>query len=311
MKRVFLIAIALVIAADCLAQVNVATYKDGRKAALSFTFDDGASDQLSLAIPQLEARGWRGTFYVIGSFIQDEGNGFTWDVLRDIAGRGHEIGSHTMTHRNLLEIPYEEAVREVSDCDSLILARTGVRPLSFAYPFNAADARIKAMAESGKAGSRTTQTVLGGRTTKEGFSRKLDDLTGKGGWMVTMTHGIEQGYDHFTSLASYIDYLEMVRSREGSLWIAPFAEVASYIKERDATTLKVNVKGRKVIVSPECKLDKEIFRSSLTLETPLAVRKARQSGKDLQMKQEGGKTYIEFDPFGERIVLKLSRRGNQ
>ena len=304
MRRFVFLAAALLISINCLAQFNIAAYKDGSKAALSFTFDDGASDQLTLAIPQLEERGWRGTFYIIGSFIHEEGNGFTWDVIRDIAGRGHEIGSHTMTHRNLLEIPYEEAVREVFDCDSLILARTGVRPLSFAYPFNAADARIKTMAESGKAGSRTTQTVLGGRTTKDGFTRRLDELVSKGGWMVTMTHGIVNGYDHFANLETYLEYLDMIKAREDSLWIAPFAEVASYIKEREATTLDVKVRCRKVTVSPECNLDKEIFHSTLTLETPLAVRKARQGGKQLNIKHNGGKSYVEFDPYAGKILLK-------
>ena len=300
-------AVALLVLVDCPAQFKVATYRDGKQAALSFTFDDGASDQLTLAIPQLEKRGWRGTFYIIGSFIHEEGNGFTWDVIRDIAGRGHEIGSHTMTHRNLLEIPYEEAVREVFDCDSLILARTGVRPLSFAYPFNAADARIKAMAETGKAGSRTTQTVLGGRSTMEGFTGKLDETIAKGRWMVTMTHGIEKGYDHFASLEAYVDYLDLIGSREESLWIAPFAEVASYIKERDNIQLDVRVKGRRVVITPACSLDKDIFHSTLTLETPLPVRKARQGGKQLSVKHNGGMTYVEFDPFAGRILLKTNR----
>ncbi len=99
MRRIVLLAAMLLVSIHCPAQFKVATYKDGKEAALSFTFDDGASDQLTLAIPQLEERGWRGTFYIIGSFIPEEGKAFTWDVIRELAGRGHEIGSHTMTHR--------------------------------------------------------------------------------------------------------------------------------------------------------------------------------------------------------------------
>lgn len=312
MRRTALLAVVLLFSINCHAQFRVATYKDGKKAALSFTFDDGASDQLTLAIPQLEERGWRGTFYIIGSFIPEgDGNGFTWNVIRDLAGRGHEIGSHTMTHRNLLEIPYEEAVKEVYDCDSLILARTGIRPLSFAFPFNAADARIKSMAESGKVGSRTTQAVLGGRTTVDGFTKRLDETIDRDGWLVTMTHGIEKGYDHFASLETFIGYLDLIRDREDDLWIAPFAEVTSYIKERDDVRLDVRIKGRKVRIVPECSLDREIFRSTLSLETPLPVRKARQGRKDLKVMRFGGKTLVEFNPFAGNIVLKLSQRADQ
>ena len=307
MRRIFLLAAMLLVSIHCPAQFKVATYKDGKEAALSFTFDDGASDQLTLAIPQLEERGWRGTFYIIGSFIPEEGKAFTWDVIRELAGRGHEIGSHTMTHRNLVEIPYEEAVREVKDCDSLILARTGVKPLSFAYPFNAANARIKTLAEAGKAGSRTKQTVLGGRSTMEGFTGKLDETIAKGGWMVTMTHGIVNGYDHFTSLEAFLGYLDLIKSREKSLWIAPFAEVTSYIKERDDIRLDVKVKGRRVLIDPVCTLDQDIFHSTLTLETPLCLRKARQAGKVLKVKRIGDKTFVEFNPYAGRILLKTDR----
>ncbi len=312
MRRIALLAVVLLVSVNCPAQFKVATYKDGKKAALSFTFDDGASDQLTLAIPQLEKRGWRGTFYIIGSFIPEgDGTGFTWDVIRDLGGRGHEIGSHTMTHRNLLEIPYTDAVREVYDCDSLIMARTGVRPLSFAYPFNAADARIKDMAESGKVGSRTTQAVLGGRTTVDGFTKRLDETINRDGWLITMTHGIEKGYDHFTDLETFIGYLDLIKGREDDLWIAPFAEVTSYIKERDDVRLDIRVKGKKVRIAPECSLDREIFHSTLSLETPLQVRKAKQGRKDLKLKRFGEKTFVEFDPFGSSIVLKLSKRADQ
>ena len=310
MYKSFILTILILLTIPCSAQFKVATYRDGKQAALSFTFDDGASDQLPLAVPQLEKRGWRGTFYIIGSFIpeDDDANGFTWKVIRDLAGRGHEIGNHTMTHRNLLEIPYEEAVREVRDCDSLLLVRAGIKALSFAYPFNAANARIKTLAEKGKVASRTSQTALGGRSTMKGFSKKLDETIGKGGWMVTMTHGIENGYDHFTSLESYIAYLDLIQAHEDNLWIAPFAEVASYLRERDAVKLEITDKGRKVTITPECNLDYRVFNTNLSLESSRKVRKASQGGKALEVSKKGGKYLIDFDPYGGEIKLKVSRR---
>jgi len=57
--------------------------------ALAF---DQAFDSMSL----------RGVFYVVAGFVGKEINGFQfveWDALRQISESGHEIGSHSFTHR--------------------------------------------------------------------------------------------------------------------------------------------------------------------------------------------------------------------
>ena len=44
----------------------------------------------------------RGVFYVIAGFVGKEINGFRfidWDALRQISAQGHEIGSHSFTHK--------------------------------------------------------------------------------------------------------------------------------------------------------------------------------------------------------------------
>ena len=47
-------------------QVSIADWKDGKPAATCFTFDDGLEDQYTIAAPELEKRGWRGTFFING-----------------------------------------------------------------------------------------------------------------------------------------------------------------------------------------------------------------------------------------------------
>jgi peptidoglycan/xylan/chitin deacetylase (PgdA/CDA1 family) len=73
-------------------------FPDGRRAALSLTYDDGAAQHLDVVMPDLEAVGLRGTFYV--HTRQDPGS--AWHTRRDewraAAGRGHEIGNHTQYH---------------------------------------------------------------------------------------------------------------------------------------------------------------------------------------------------------------------
>lgn len=65
------------------------------QAAVSLTFDDGGPTQLKCAIPQMEKRGLRGTFYLCP---RDDDYAERLAPWVDVAKRGHEIGNHTLSH---------------------------------------------------------------------------------------------------------------------------------------------------------------------------------------------------------------------
>ncbi|MGB0011487.1 MAG: polysaccharide deacetylase family protein [Candidatus Sulfotelmatobacter sp.] len=64
--------------------------------ALLFTFDDGGVSAMSIA-DQLEARRWRGHFFIATDFIGQTGF-LTGSQIRELRGRGHLIGSHSCSH---------------------------------------------------------------------------------------------------------------------------------------------------------------------------------------------------------------------
>lgn len=68
---------------------------DGRRAAVSLSYDDGLPEHLDAVPRALEARGLRGTFYVPGSspvlHAQPE-------RFRALAAAGHELGNHSLFH---------------------------------------------------------------------------------------------------------------------------------------------------------------------------------------------------------------------
>jgi hypothetical protein len=64
-------------------------------APLCFTFDDGYISQYTMAAPTLERYGLRGSFAVIADLIgSNPANFMSWDQLRDLRDRGHEINVH-------------------------------------------------------------------------------------------------------------------------------------------------------------------------------------------------------------------------
>ena len=115
-------------------------WPDGRRGAVSLTFDDARESQVDVGIPLLDSLGVKATFYVL-----PEGARKRLDGWRAAARSGHEIGNHTSTHPctgnfafsrgNALEDYTLRRVGRDAEEASLFAAREiGVRPVSFAYP---------------------------------------------------------------------------------------------------------------------------------------------------------------------------------
>lgn len=66
------------------------------QASFLFTMDDGSASSMHVA-DQLERRGWRGHFLIATDYIGTQGF-LTAAQVRELAERGHCIGSHTCSH---------------------------------------------------------------------------------------------------------------------------------------------------------------------------------------------------------------------
>jgi peptidoglycan/xylan/chitin deacetylase (PgdA/CDA1 family) len=62
-----------------------------------FAFDDGGVSAFDVIAGDLESRGWRGYFFVTVDYIGTKGF-LDNDQIRDLARRGHVIGSHSCSH---------------------------------------------------------------------------------------------------------------------------------------------------------------------------------------------------------------------
>lgn len=117
--------------------------------AVSFSFDDGfASNFRTGSI--LEEFGTVGMFYIPVRFpgtatvadaqrffrtsVDVDEPAMTWRQIDSLAERGHEIGNHTATHRNLAQLGSAEAIDDIHEGYQTIAERYGACP-HFAWPF--------------------------------------------------------------------------------------------------------------------------------------------------------------------------------
>lgn len=106
------------------------------------TFDDGYLDTWEYALPEMEARGLRAMFFVTTELVgvRDADGGPTanfldWEQCRELQARGHLLGSHSVLHRPLTDIPPAQAAEDVRASLDDVSARLGTPCPFYSYPF--------------------------------------------------------------------------------------------------------------------------------------------------------------------------------
>lgn len=138
---------------------QVYDYMDGVSALpprpVVLTFDDGFVSQWG-AVQALNARGMVGVFFI----TTGQPHLAPWQ-LRQMAGQGHEIGAHTITHADLTTVSNARLWSELADTRSYLAQVTGQPVDFFAYPYGAYDSRVIAAVQA--VGYRGALAAWGGR----------------------------------------------------------------------------------------------------------------------------------------------------
>lgn len=92
----------------------------GRRAAVSLAYDDALPSQLDVAIPALDRRGLRASFYLT---LANDTLRTRMPDWRAAAARGHELGNHTLFHQCSSSAPGHEWVEPHRDLDSTTAAQ--------------------------------------------------------------------------------------------------------------------------------------------------------------------------------------------
>jgi peptidoglycan/xylan/chitin deacetylase (PgdA/CDA1 family) len=137
----------------------------GADRVLHVTFDDAFRSVLDV-LPSLERLGARVTIFVCSDYakdgraldvpelasyaaeLPDELATMDWDLVRAVAERGVEIGSHTRTHPHLTRLSDRELDLELCESRAALEAELGRHCHFFAYPYGEEDARVRAAARS-------------------------------------------------------------------------------------------------------------------------------------------------------------------
>jgi peptidoglycan/xylan/chitin deacetylase (PgdA/CDA1 family) len=102
------------------------------RASIALTFDDGPSEATPELLGVLESHRARATFFQCGMHVRR-----LPDVVRQVAGAGHEIGNHTDTHARLYFRSGRVIYDELARAQASISEAAGVTPTLFRAPYGA------------------------------------------------------------------------------------------------------------------------------------------------------------------------------
>lgn len=113
----------------------------------AITFDDGYLDNYEKAFPVLKEFGFAASFFVTATEIGKPGF-MSWEMIQTMAYTpGIEIGSHTLSHRPLTDIPEEEAWEAIVSSKKILEERLGKAVKAISYPSGAFNEKILEMVE--------------------------------------------------------------------------------------------------------------------------------------------------------------------
>lgn len=126
--------------------------------SVAITFDDGCETDLIFAAPLLLEGGFGATFYITVEHLGRRGY-LSRGQLRELAGLGFEIGSHSMTHSFLHDLPTERIEAEVAGSKAALEEITGGRVSHFSCPGGRWDKRVSRMVQEAGYESLVTSRI--------------------------------------------------------------------------------------------------------------------------------------------------------
>lgn len=319
LNTIFIICSLLIFTLPLTAQISegyqIATWKDFKEAAVTYTWDDNSANHLTVAQPLFDKYDFNTTFFVTTNFSPD------WEGFQAAADMGHEVASHSMNHYDYTQMTEADRRHELEGSKSAINSKiSGGQCLTFAYPYcnvgadnETDDYYLSARTCQGYIEKSTPDNMMqvssivcgsqGPVKTSIDFNNKVEEATPTKGWLVFLLHGIdnEQAFSPVDSgeFDAHLNYMDQNRDR---LWVSTYSETVRYISERDHSNLtEIVFDDKEIVFQLTHQMDPNIFNLPITIKRKLPMAwedvKVEQSNQlvNHQIIVDADTSYIVFD----------------
>ncbi|MDQ3290345.1 MAG: polysaccharide deacetylase family protein [Bacteroidota bacterium] len=235
------------------------SWPEGKKAAVSLSFDDARLSQVDSGTALLDQYQVKATFYVVPSGVKQRLEGW-----KKAVSSGHEIGNHSVNHpctgnfpwarqKALEDYSLKKMRQELKECNQQIKELLGVEPQVFAYPcgqkFVGRGRKTKSyvpvvagLFASGRGWldegpndplfcdpAQLTGIESDGKDFEE-ILPLLEEAKKTGKWVVLAGHEMGHSGSQTTRLSMLQKLLEYAQNPANGIWLAPVGTVNQYIQ---------------------------------------------------------------------------------
>lgn len=250
-----------------MAQKKPFPWPDGKKMAISLSFDDARVSNVGAGTDLLDEYGVKATFFIVPSNVPKALDGW-----KKAVANGHEMGNHSTNHacsgnfvwarENALENYTAEKMRqELIDANKQIKALLGVTPTVYAYPCGQTfigrgkntQSFVPIISDLFVAGrgwrneapvdpaycdmAQLTGMEMDGKNFDE-ILNLITDAKKNGQWLVLAGHETAESGSQTSRLSMLRALCAYAKDDANGIWIAPIGEVANYVNTvRDSINL--------------------------------------------------------------------------
>lgn len=261
-RRVFLQSLAVVPAIWIQAGHSAnSAFPGGKRFAVTFSIDDGFWQSTQEFMRLFEPYGYKATFNLVTNWITPKKSGVNdeynqdsthgaWSNWKTVLKRGHEIGSHSLTHPHLPTLSLEELKRELLYSKRRITQELKLwGSKTFAFPYNDSSSEVREMVGryylAARVGTQTGEINEPGKidflqirswwplspAPLEEITAKIDRTREMGGWLVIGLHGMNgEGWNPITTekMSGVLAYL----AKQNDVYVDTFKKVAVWLKKK-------------------------------------------------------------------------------
>ena len=264
---------------------QIATIYEFKQSIVSLTFDDGSKNQFKIALPLLREKKIPATFYVITNLVDSTVKSI---ILKNLS-QDYEIGSHTVSHSNLIRIGSENAKMELLNSKKFLQNNFGMNAgLTMSYPWGIYNNSVKLLVKEDYLAARSTGPgynslykldryslqvqAFDDRTRTSTANSWIDNAIHNHSWLVEMIHGINKvGYSPVDSivLAEHLDYIKNVGN---NIWCSNVSNVIRYLDESKNADIKCETCNDTVFkIRINDFMDDSIYNQELTVRIKIPI----------------------------------------
>ncbi len=143
---------------------------------VSITFDDGIESTYTNGYSLMEKYGLDGTFYIISSVIGNDPYYMTLDQLKALKASGHEIGSHSVTHPELINLTNTQINTELQKSRNNLQNWLSLNVTDFATPHGEYNSNVLTYAKKYYTSHRSVDVGFNSRENFDIYNIKVQNV---------------------------------------------------------------------------------------------------------------------------------------